>query len=115
MADSEALQKDVAEIKSRKEIAPGSRSFDPWQHPRVPVDGAEKRDSRQNCTSHDTEPQGGTASAAKTWPLRMHGLLGAITFKDRMLFDDKVMLTAEYQWDGIKDARLGRAVWSAIL
>ena len=32
----------------------------------------------------------------------MVGLLGAINFKDRHLFDDKVMLAPEYQWDGIK-------------
>ena len=44
MTDSEALQKDVAEIKSRKDSGPGSRSFDPWQHPKIltPASGAEK-------------------------------------------------------------------------
>ena len=33
----------------------------------------------------------------------------AITFKDRTLFVDKVMLTPEYQWDGVK----GGAAWKS--
>ena len=39
----------------------------------------------------------------------MPGLLAAITFKDRSLFDDKVMLASEYQWDGMK----GGAAWKS--
>ena len=39
----------------------------------------------------------------------MNGFLGAITFKDRTLFDDKVILTPEYQWDGVK----GGAAWKS--
>ena len=39
----------------------------------------------------------------------MPGLLGAISFKDRSLFDDKFMLASEYQWDGMK----GGAAWKS--
>ena len=31
------------------------------------------------------------------------------TFKDKTLFDDKVLLTPEYQWDGVK----GGAAWKS--
>ena len=41
----------------------------------------------------------------------MLGPLGAITFKDRGMFDDKLMLNEEYRYNGIK----GGAAWKSKL
>ena len=89
IVETEALQKDVADIKARCTVipsaGPGFKSFvDPWQHPRVPASGADKSSSDKE---HAPEPAGGAANSSKMWPLKMNGLLGAINFKDRMLFD----------------------------
>ena len=46
---------------------------------------------------------GGSHKDRATVALENERLPWAITFKDRTLFDDKVMLTPEYQWDGVKD------------
>ena len=105
MNDSASLIRDVAALKAR----PGYDSSDPWTRPRLPAANtanpqAEEPGRVPNSGAARSEP-----SPAKTWPLKMHGLLGAINFKDRMIFDDKVMLTAEYQWDGVKNG----AAWKS--
>ena len=41
--------------------------------------------------------------------LKMLGPLGAITFKDRGMFDDKLMLNEEYRYNGVK----GGAAWKS--
>ena len=88
MTDSAALMGDVAAVKAR----PSYASSDPWTRPKVPAASAATAPPAE-------EPVGvtnsGAAKSERQWPLKMNGLLGAITFKDSALFDDKVMLTSD--------------------
>ena len=104
---------DVAALKA---AAAGSAGDDPWARARRSAASSDQRDVRGGMAPPADEPSPGETSrghshpnADREWPLKMPGLLGAITFKDRSLFDDKVMLSAEYHWDGTK----GGANWKS--
>ena len=104
---------DVAALKA---AAAGSAGDDPWARARRSAAGSDQRDGRGGMAPPGDEPSPGETSRGQSrphtdreWPLKMPGLLGAITFKDRSLFDDKVMLSAEYHWDGTK----GGANWKS--
>ena len=104
---------DVAVLKA---TAASSASDDPWARAQRRAASAERRDVRGGMAPPADEPSPGETSrghshpnADREWQLKMPGLLGAITFKDRSLFDDKVMLSAEYHWDGTK----GGANWKS--
>ena len=101
MTDSAALMGDVAAFKAR----PSYDSSDPWTRPRLPAASTAAPPAEEPVRV----PNSGAARSERQWPLKMNGLLGAITFKDRTLFDDKVMLTSDYQWDGVK----GGAAWKS--
>ena len=101
MADSTAMMRDVAGLKAR----PVYDSSDPWTRSKLPAASPAAPRAEEPTRASNS----GAATNERQWPLKMPGLLGAITYKDRTLFDDKVMLTPDYQWDGVK----GGAAWKS--
>ena len=87
MTDSAALMGDVAALKAR----PIYDSSDPWTRPRLPAASTAAPQAEEPVRA----PNSGAARSERQWPLKMNGILGAITYEDRILFDDKVMLTSD--------------------
>ena len=96
LADVDTIQNELNRLKL------SSAGDDPWARRRT-TESAERRDVREGMAPAADEPSPGETSRGshsntdRQWPLKMAGLLGAITFKDRTVFDDKVMLASEYQ------------------
>ena len=68
----------------------------------VPAESAERLDARElepNCL----QACEAAAAAPRAFPLMMLGPLSAIAFKDRGMFDDKLLLKKEYRHNGVKD------------
>ena len=104
----DTLIEDVAAFKAIARTA----GDDPWARARRPAASPEPNYDHGAVAAHADEHTGETlrgspAGTDRQWPLKMVGLLGEINFKDPHLFDDKVMLAPEYQWNGIK----GGAAW----
>ena len=95
-------------------------SGDPWFQPRGAA-GAEPSDVRGGMAPPADEPlpgetsrgdgalRSGNARAPRPMPLRMPGPLGAIQYKDRPMFDDKVMMHQDYAYNGSK----GGSTWKS--
>jgi len=71
------------------------RGLDPW-HSGLRRDGAPS-------TGTGPPPAGHAADApSQSLPLKLKGPLGAINFKDRGIFDEKLATQAEYKFDGVR-------------
>ncbi len=88
----EALIKDVGKIKQGLEdplfhrgwrTAPGKRDFPP------------ERD-------HDQQARQGGGAERPALPLELRGPFGALNFKERALFDEKISMTGDYSFNGLK-------------
>ena len=60
------------------------------------------RFSKANTHELPTPGSATNTKAPRQWPLKMPGPLGAVTYKDRSMFEDKLMLSDEYRYNGIK-------------
>ena len=107
------MEQLLLDVTALKDAAARFSSDDPWARAQRRVVGAERRDVRGGVAPPADEPsptlRGSQTKTDRQRPFKMAGLLGAITFKDRTFFDNKVMLTPEYQWDGMK----GGAAWKS--
>ena len=115
----EQLLLDVAALK---DAAARFSSDDPWARAQRPAVGAERRDVRGGVAPPADEPvpgetSRGSHSAAdraggrKNLPLRLSGPIGAIGYKDRPIFDEKMATSEDYKFNGIK----GGVAWKTRL
>ena len=87
-----------------KILAASSASDDPWIR-RRPAANAEPRDVRGGIGLPADEPAGETSLGgprARRFPLLMPGPLGCIAFKDKTMFDNRLMPDASYKYNGTK-------------
>ena len=99
LADVDTIQNDIDMLKAN------SASDDPWARRRTTA-SAESADFRGGIGLPADEPAGETSRGAggrKKLHLRLNGPLGAIGYKDRPIFDEKMATHAEYKFNGIKD------------
>ena len=81
---------------------------DPWARG-IRRDVAAPGDERG--THHQPSPVARSQTSQRPFPLRMPGLLLGINYKDRSLFDDKVMMNPAYSYDGVK----GGMAWKSLV
>ena len=95
----------LIDVDQLKILAARSASDDPWTRRRLAAN-AEPRDVRGGVAPHADEPSLGETSLggprARRFPLLMPGPLGCIAFKDKTMFDNRLMLDASYKYNGIK-------------
>ena len=100
------LMQDVAVLKA---TAASFASDDPWARAQRLAASSERRDVRGGMAPPADEPRPGETSRGRTFPLAMAGPLLAIAYKDRNIFDDKIMLHSDFRYDGNK----GGAAWKS--
>ena len=97
----EVIEK-VAALERRAGPCPspaGPRGGDPLLG-RDPWGGARRGDTSPAGPQGDEGPR--DAQGRRLLPLALRGPLGAIAYKERALFDDKLALTEEYRFNGVK-------------
>ena len=107
LADVETIRHDVNSLKA------GSASDYPWIRRRTTA-SAEPPDVRGGIGFSADEPAGETSRGAggrKKLPLRLNGPLGAIGYKDRLIFDETMATHEEYKFNGVK----GGVAWKTKL
>ncbi len=96
------LIKDVSNLKG---LVKDSES-DPWARGfrKGTRDGADHHGDRAQHaeTARDVPPRG-PGRVRRALPLHLPGPMGAVNFKDRSLFDDKLTLNEEYRYNGVKN------------
>ena len=99
----DALIVDMEKLKTL--VSDGN---DPWARG-IRRDVAAPGDERG--THHQPSPVARSQTSQRPFPLRMPGLLLGINYKDRSLFDDKVMMNSAYSYDGVK----GGMAWKSLV
>ena len=74
-------------------------STDPWQRATAHAVPS----SAPGPMAHAGSPTAGTSPEPDALPLKLHGPLGAIGFKDRSMFDDKLTMQEEFRFHGTKN------------
>ena len=98
----------LADVAALKDAAARFASDDPWARAQRPGASAKLRDVRGDIGLPADEPASETSRGAggrKKLPLRLNGPLGAIGYKDRPIFDEKMATHEEYKFNGVKGGR----------
>ena len=109
LADIGTVKNDVNMLK----VSINSAGDDPWAR-RQPTASAESPDVCGGIDIHADEVNTKTSRGAggrKKLPLRLGGPLGAIGYKDRPIFDEKMTTNEDYKFNAIK----GGVAWKTKL
>ena len=98
----------MADVAILKTSAARPASNDPWSRARRPGMEPEAQENISNfkaeqngITSTGQAPEASIPLRTLQFPLRMLGPLGCIAFKDKTMFDSRLMLDASYKYNGI--------------
>ena len=90
----------MADVAILKSSAASFASNDPWARSKRQAGEAGLEQHGITLPAQTLEVP--TPSRPRQFPLRMLGPLGCIAFKDKTMFDSRLMLDASYKYNGIK-------------